>query len=655
MLRSRLLLGAALAAAAACGDATNPAASTAPTLAVSGGAPYEIGVRITPESLQVAAGGIAWLTGSTLLSDGTLRTDSYLMTWTSLNMSVVKMRDGGLVRARVPGRAAVVATRGRFADTIVVTVVDPNAPVDPTVSRVELAATGAVPVGGSATFPVAVYGASGELIPSPVVAWSTSDPAVLSVDASGLATGRAHGYSMLIASSGGKSDTMSVTVGTPGQSSDAVALTLVRFAAGSGTVRASGGIPLAAGRLRPSDLALVRVYVAGREVPIYVEALAGLHPDGSLRSVYVELHAELATSPVAAELHLGTRRLAGDLSRGDPGARGEPAAAVLPSNPDYLVSTGIVGRTLTAAQTTALGGGFATWESNFAPAADRHWSLEGSRWEGNYYDRAHMYFAAWARTGNPEYFRRGAAIAVNYRRGYLEANGYGSSPHWAQLDGLADHYLLTGDEASRVAVGRTAEGLVNGYHRSLGDLANIEGRIQARLLTAMLLAKQLNAGGRSAAEWGTLLDSGVEKVLGTQRADGSFRFAWICYESLNYMSGMLNDALARVHDGHRTDSRIVSSVRRSLDFLWSTQLLTSPTYTFKYVSAACDGVGVPEASPDLNGLMVTAYGWMYRQSGDATYRTRGDQVFAGINAAWIAGSKQFNQSYSQSYNFLGYR
>ena len=61
-------------------------------------------------------------------------------------------------------------------------------------------------------------------------------------------------------------------------------------------------------------------------------------------------------------------------------------------------------------------------------------------------------------------------------------------------------------------------------------------------------------------------------------------------------------------------------------------------------------------APDLNNLISAGFGWVYRQTGDAKYRAAGDAIFAGgVTQAYLAGTKQFNESYTSSFRYLGYR
>jgi hypothetical protein len=65
---------------------------------------------------------------------------------------------------------------------------------------------------------------------------------------------------------------------------------------------------------------------------------------------------------------------------------------------------------------------------------------------------------------------------------------------------------------------------------------------------------------------------------------------------------------------------------------------------------------IQAASPDLNNLIVSSFGWVYKQTGQSAYRDHGEAIFAGgVTKAWLAGSKQFNESYTSSYHYLRYR
>ncbi len=113
---------------------------------------------------------------------------------------------------------------------------------------------------------------------------------------------------------------------------------------------------------------------------------------------------------------------------------------------------------------------FARFDRNFRTFADRHWAQDGPRWEAaNYYDRARIYYVAWARSGEPDWLQRAHALAVDYRDRYLIANRNQPSAHWAQMAGVMIHHWATGDSASRDSVVRVAETFSTPYY--LANLA----------------------------------------------------------------------------------------------------------------------------------------------------------------------------------------
>ena len=313
-------------------------------------------------------------------------------------------------------------------------------------------------------------------------------------------------------------------------------------------------------------------------------------------------------------------------------------------------------RHVAVAAVEAQGGALAAYERNFRQWSEHHWAASGAQWDqANYYDRAMIYYVWWARTGNPTYLERGHALALNYRKNYLEASDYGSTPHWAMLDGVALHYLLTGDEASRTAVGRVADGFTGAwYWDGLGRTdAEMENRMQARILYAMVLANYLKAPSRQGNDWAVRARDALTKVLATQSPDGAYR---LTYPSINqggrnkpFMVGLLNDAMIRYYTLFEADARIPGSVRRAVDYMWANDWDASKQ-AFRYLT------GEGEGQPDLNNLIVSGFGFVYRHTGDAAYREKGDAAFAsGVAGAWYAGSKQFNEVYHNSFRYVNLR
>ena len=315
----------------------------------------------------------------------------------------------------------------------------------------------------------------------------------------------------------------------------------------------------------------------------------------------------------------------------------------------------------------SLGDVFGRYEREFRTNDERQWAANGPGWANmNYYDRAAIYYAWYARTGDFKYLTRANAVAVDYRKNYLEANNYAIQPHWSMLDGVALHYLVTGDEASRTAVGKIADLLTGlGYRTSIGSKKATDNRVQARYIVALLLANAIKApsvgigapvGVKGGHDWAAELRRALPMILETQDEDGAWRLA--CKETKPvthpFTTGLLFDALARYHDLFEPDPRILPAVKRGADYLWERDWMPQKR-AFKYVGAECAGEGGPGPAPDLNNLIVNGFGWVYRQTRDVTYRRRGDEIFGGaVTGAWLSPTKQFNQVYSSSYRYLAY-
>jgi hypothetical protein len=459
-----------------------------------------------------------------------------------------------------------------------------------------------------------------------------------------------------IQTGGTKADTSAVTV--IAQSATAVPLALFRLDGGTGNVAVSNGIPLPPGKLFSAGIGGVRVLLGGSEVAAYVEVLKGKHSDGSARSVLVQfLWPQGGTSQASIEFNAPsvlprrTKTPIVDLVS---------AAVALPTSPDYLVSTNVVGRTLTRAKSPTFPSFYGKYETDFDSWSNAHWTSYGSDWQAmNYYDRVLNHFAFWSRTGNPILWERAVRIAQDYRVNYLEANSYGSSEWWAQLEGLAIHYWLTGDERSREAVYKTAENLQRS--RGGGRLANtsdqwLDNRVQAKVLGSKLLAMQLEAPSFGViSDWVASARADLSLILSTQGTDGSYRFVIQCGQSSNFMTGMLNSVYVQYYETFEPDNRLPGAIRKSLDWLWTTQWRSS-ALAFNYYSGSCPNIGDATPAADLNGLFLESWGWYYRLSGDAQYRSQGDLILqGGVQGAWVANPKQFNQHYMYSWRYLAYR
>ena len=510
--------------------------------------------------------------------------------------------------------------------------------------------------------------------------WSSLDATIATVR-SGQVTGVKNGVVRIVAVVGEQADTNHVVVGTggttttpteptptptpeptptepPPTSASDVTVTVRRFDGSTGAVLVSSGVPLKPGMLRPGQERNVRLFVGTTELPVAVWSLPSTHADGSLRAVMVQTSYDVPSGGAAGRLALGTARETG-MDRAVQAVSAVPAAAVLPTDPNYLIATDLVGPTITTAATKVLGTTYSRYETDFATFADEHWVETADDRGGNYYDRALVYYAFWARTGNAEYWYRANRMAYRYRVDYIEYNNYSTSPHWAQMEGVQLHYLMTGDEMSRKAVGAIADILYRSVHTRDGygtSAQKGENRQIARMIQAELLAWRINATGNYVGTaWASKLDDALNGVLAIQATDGAWRFADLCGQGLNYMDGMLADVLIEYHRVYRADARILPALQRLATYQWGSQWLAD-SRAFKYASGYCEGVGGEGPAEDVLGLQINLYAWLYAKTGQTLFRDRADAIFNGmVGRVWLDGTKQFNQQYTTSYRYLHYR
>jgi hypothetical protein len=329
-----------------------------------------------------------------------------------------------------------------------------------------------------------------------------------------------------------------------------------------------------------------------------------------------------------------------------------------PVNPTGAAAVlALMGPINSASQTPAQ---FEWYESNFKKYSDLQWDAYGARWDaGNSnagYDRAAINYVWWARTGDTTYLNRAHAFAVAYRDNFLVPGGFATSPHWSQMEGLYLDWVVTGDTQSRDAVMRVAN-VMTAFDPYLDALYKdwLDNRIQARVLVSYWMAEKIAGPG---SVWTSMIDKAIPRIIASQNADGHWGFLSTCDGSWNFMTGMLTDVLSRMYnqrgDNGGNNPAILASLTKSANYLWDTQWRAGDQ-SFNYGSVVCRTDGGPTEAPDLNGLILPVFGWLGRTTGDGTWFAKGDAILNGMTRADIELYKQFSESYSSSYRYLGYR
>src|SRR5713101_8036472 len=194
-----LLLAAALLMGMACKDSTSPPAPAGPPAVAS--------VTVAPSPGTLLVGSTAQLTATTKDSAGNVLTGR-AVTWASSNPAVATVSATGLVTGVAVGSATIMATaEGKNGTAAVTVTVLPPVPV----ASVTVAPA-TVLVGVTVQLTGTTKAADGNVLTGRTLTWATSNPAVATVNSTGLATGVAAGQATITATSEGQSGTAAITV-----------------------------------------------------------------------------------------------------------------------------------------------------------------------------------------------------------------------------------------------------------------------------------------------------------------------------------------------------------------------------------------------------------------------------------------------------------
>jgi uncharacterized protein YjdB len=163
-------------------------------------------ITVTAPQSSLTVGSSTQATAVTRSANGQVLTDRAI-TWSSSAPSVASVSSTGVIQAIAPGAVTVSATSEGRTATLAVTVLAPvPAVVDISPATVTLAPS------QTASLTATVRDASGNVLTGQSVSWSTTNPTVATVSASGVVTGVLAGTALITATAGGKTGLASVTV-----------------------------------------------------------------------------------------------------------------------------------------------------------------------------------------------------------------------------------------------------------------------------------------------------------------------------------------------------------------------------------------------------------------------------------------------------------
>lgn len=195
------LLFVSLLLSAGCGEESKP---TRPT------DPVPVRIEISPPAgLLTSIGQILRLSATLYDASGNTLT-GLNVSWSSGNSAVASVSDDGVVIARSEGTTQITAAAGGIRTSITVTVVRSPSRIVVTPGSARLTSKGE-----TLLLSAVVLDASDAPISDAQVNWSSANPAVASVNASGQVTAHENGEARITASSGSVSSTILVTVDFP--------------------------------------------------------------------------------------------------------------------------------------------------------------------------------------------------------------------------------------------------------------------------------------------------------------------------------------------------------------------------------------------------------------------------------------------------------
>ncbi|MEM9446444.1 MAG: hypothetical protein AAGA18_13955 [Verrucomicrobiota bacterium] len=241
-----------------------------------------------------------------------------------------------------------------------------------------------------------------------------------------------------------------------------------------------------------------------------------------------------------------------------------------------------------------------------------------------------------------------AERAGSINEAYIQASSGGTQGFRAFSHGLVDRYERTGDVGAKDALvlmaqngGWTRSGAPDSYSEDAAFSREVAYGIQ------------------------TLVNAEKVGFSNTERLEELVDFSfghldqWFGAKTAPYiqpfMVGLTAYALIEYSDAtdHR-DQQIVTELTHALDTLWElTWDAEKQQFDYFYGDFPDpEGGNIPDTT-DLNLLIAPAYEWVYQETGEERFRTRGEDIFTGgVTGAWLGGSKQFNQNYRWSFDYV---
>ncbi len=267
-------------------------------------------------------------------------------------------------------------------------------------------------------------------------------------------------------------------------------------------------------------------------------------------------------------------------------------------------------------------------------------------WGHTYYDSQRVFFKMADYTKDTKW-NAAAQIAGNmYRDRYILPNNGGAAGWWIFAQGMAMDYLRTGDTSSKNAVDLLSRNA--SYANDFTDLEWTKTPDSCREVAynamSMMWAEKLGYPHRARKE----------DLIKQLYSHFDQAFVSQTYANVSPFYMMLGTEALIMHFYMTGDPQVLPAVKNAVDWLMANMWIPNEK-TFQY-HRLVDSDGGPTPAPDLNLIMLPAWGWVYNQTGDVKYINQGDLIFqGGVEKAYLILGKHFNQNYKWSTDYIYWR
>ena len=435
---------------------------------------------------------------------------------------------------------------------------------------------------------------------------------------------------------------------------------LESFDGGSGSYTVTNGVAFRPGDLTTAMLTAnkLRVFVGGVEQAVYVEALNGRHPDGSVKVVLIQF-IKTFSGALSAEIRLGEVRQTSDISKQT--LKAAPDAWLFPTSSTFLCAASPFCQSITPMSNRPQGTFWDTWEQRFRSATP----FQNEGWTP-IYDHAiavgplpdalifpttmpwmKMHYEFFAMTGEAFFLNRGCKFADIFLNQYANPNNWaiGEEKMCASIDSTI-HYWMTAIASSRDMALTAYANDARMFNISAAQMAdrtyvNNHGRMHYNKLMNLVIGHHLQLSSvpsweSGATTWAAKALLLVDSAITQQFSDGHNTWPDEVGGQQNWEVFQRDTAIIAYYNWVNHDSRIHDHILAGYNYINDTYW-----YPAQIGWSLADGTGgIGSIGPTLNGFGLEVLAWLYRQDGTAGFKTRGDEAVNGVinGETWDGGS-----------------